>query len=299
MEHATREGAPVAASRLEKAILLAAVILPLVGTLYAIVLLWNRLVSWTDIALLVGFYVLTALGIGTGYHRMLTHRGFEAPAPVRAFWLILGSMALQGPAVEWAATHTKHHAKADTEEDPHTPLAGFWHAHTGWLFRDRIVRSGVWAKPFLADPVVVWVDKTFFVWATLGFVIPFLIGGWTGLLWGGLVRVFLVHHVTWSVNSVCHMFGSRPFATKDESRNEWIVGLLALGEGWHNNHHAAPKVAIHGFRWWQVDVNGLIIRAMARLRLIRNVVRPTAEMRKGRRSDEAPATVTLAALPRE
>jgi stearoyl-CoA desaturase (Delta-9 desaturase) len=256
-----------------KAVILLVVILPLVATVYAITLLWNRLVSWQDLALLAGMYVATGLGITVGYHRMLTHRGFDAPEPVRFIFLALGSASLQGPCVEWAATHVKHHAKADQEGDPHSPLHGFWHAHFGWLIRDPLIKDGVWAKPFEKDRTAHFVNNTWFVWAGLGLLIPFAIGGWTGLLWGGLVRIFLLHHVTWSVNSVCHTFGWRDYETKDASRNEPIVGLLALGEGWHNNHHASPRTAIHGFKWWQIDGSGYLIRAMARLGIARNVVR--------------------------
>ncbi|HWG89942.1 MAG TPA: acyl-CoA desaturase [Candidatus Thermoplasmatota archaeon] len=282
-----------------KAALLAIVFLPLAATGYAIYLLWNRFVTPLDLALLAGMYVATAMGIGIGFHRMLTHRGFDAPAPVRAFWLILGSMAVQGPIIEWAATHLKHHAKADQEGDPHSPLEGFWHAHLGWLLRDGVVTSGVYAKPFWNDPVTVFVHRTFFLWATLGFLLPaglgYAFGGgwpgfWGGLLWGGLVRVFLVHHVTWSVNSICHSFGKRPWQTRDQSRNEWIVGLLALGEGWHNNHHAFPKSAIHGFRWWQFDLNAYVILAMEKLRLVRDVQKPTQEQLQRRHKRDHPSS---------
>jgi len=284
-------------SFLHKVVLVVMVVGPLVATAYAIVLLWNRAVSWPDLAILAGMYIASAVGIGIGYHRMLTHRGFDAPAPVRAFFLALGSMAVEGPAIEWAATHVKHHAKADQEGDPHSPLEGFWHAHLGWLFRDRMVRSGVWAKPFENDRVAHFIDRTFWVWAVLGFLIPAGLGYawngwnglWTGVLWGGVVRVGLVHHVTWSVNSICHTFGRRPFATKDESRNQWVVGILSLGEGWHNNHHASPQTAVHGFEWWQVDINGYIIRTMDKLRLIKHVHydRPRAA-RRARRGQREP-----------
>jgi stearoyl-CoA desaturase (Delta-9 desaturase) len=270
---------------LRKAILLLVVVLPLLAVVVAIALVWNRWVTAVDVALLVGMYVATAVGIGVGYHRLLTHRSFDAPAPVKLAFLALGGMALQGPAIEWAATHQKHHAKADKEGDPHSPLDGFWHAHVGWMFRDRIVRSGVWAKPFREDRVVVLADRTFWLWAVLGFAIPASIGYgfggwhgfWTGALWGGAVRVFLGHHVTWAVNSVCHSFGRRAFRTSDESRNEWVVGLLALGEGWHNNHHAFPKAAFHGMGRWQLDINAWVIRGLRRVGLARDVWMPRAE----------------------
>ena len=279
-----------------KAVLLLAVIGPLVGTVVAVNLLWNRLVSWTDIWLLVGMYVVTAMGIGVGYHRMLTHRSFDAPPAVRYFFLALGSMALQGPAVEWAATHVKHHAKSDKEGDPHSPLEGFFHAHVGWLFRDRMIKGGVWAKPFEGDKVAHAIDRTFWVWAILGFLLPagigYLMGGWfgfwTGMLWGGVVRVFLGHHITWSVNSVCHTFGQREFESNDESRNQWVVGLLGLGEGWHNNHHAFPKAAYHGMKWYQFDFNAIIIRTLKRVGLARNVWMPRPEDMDARRVRRQP-----------
>jgi stearoyl-CoA desaturase (Delta-9 desaturase) len=254
------------------------------------------------------------MGIGIGFHRMLTHRSFESSAPVRFFWLALGSMALQGPAVEWAATHTKHHAKSDKEGDPHSPLEGFWHAHVGWLFRDRIVKQGVWAKPFENDKIALMVDKTFYVWAVLGFVLPGLMGlalggtwahFWTGVLWGGVVRVFLGHHVTWSVNSVCHTFGRREFESNDASRNEWVVGLLGLGEGWHNNHHAFPKAAYHGMKWYQIDLNAYVIRVMKRVGLVKNVWMPRKADMEARRvknrgnPSPAGAATTLMAAKRE
>ncbi len=281
---ATPEGTRVA-SALEKGVIATVVVLPLLATLAAIVLLWNRYVTAVDLWILVGMYVATAMGIGVGYHRMLTHRSFDSPAPVRLFFLALGSMALQGPAIEWAATHTKHHAKSDKEGDPHSPLHGFFHSHIGWLFRDRVIKQSIWAKGFEGDRVAHFIDRTWGLWTALGFLIPagigYAFGGWvglgTGVLWGGLVRVALVHHVTWSVNSVCHTFGRRAFDSHDASRNEWVVGLLALGEGWHNNHHAFPKAAYHGMRWWQFDFNATVIRLLKRVGLARNVWMPTAE----------------------
>ncbi len=259
-----------------KLLLLIAVIGPLVATAYAVMRVWNLYVTWQDLAIFAGMYILTAFGVTIGYHRMLTHRGFDAPPLVRGFFLAAGAMALQGPPTDWGATHVKHHAKADQDGDPHSPVEGFFHAHLGWLFRDRMVRGGVWAKPFREDRVVRFVDRTEGVWIVLGFLIPFLLGGWTGLLWGGAVRVFLLHHVTWSVNSVCHTFGARPYETKDQSRNEPVVGILALGEGWHNNHHASPRSAIHGHKWWQLDPSGYMILTLEKLGLARNVVRAPA-----------------------
>jgi stearoyl-CoA desaturase (delta-9 desaturase) len=227
----------------------------------------------------LGLYALTVLGIGIGFHRMLTHKSFDAPGPVRFVFLALGSMAVEGPAIEWAATHLKHHAKADRDGDPHSPLEGFWHAHFGWLIRTPMIIEDVYGRPYKQDRVARLVDRTFWAWVLLGFLLPFGIGyaahGWlgafTGVVWGGFIRVGMVHHVTWSVNSICHTFGRQPFATPDRSKNEWIVGLLAFGEGWHNNHHAFPRSAAHGLRWWQFDLSAYIIRFLAWIRLARNV----------------------------
>lgn len=255
----------------QKILLLFVVTVPIVALVVAIYQLWNRSVGPPELGLLVGLYALTTLGIGMGFHRMLTHKAFEARAPVRFILLVLGSMALEGPARNWAATHTKHHAKADRDGDPHSPLEGFWHAHMGWLFSHGQTVEEVYYRNLPDDRVTRFVTKTFWVWAVLGFVIPFLVAGWTGLVWGGLVRVFFNHHITWSVNSVCHTFGRQPYQTPDRSRNEWVVGLLALGEGWHNNHHAYPRSAVHGLRWWQFDLSAYIIRFLAWLRLVRDV----------------------------
>ncbi len=254
------------------------VVIPLIGTAAAMVLLWNRYVFPSDIILLVAFYGLTVIGITVGYHRMLTHHGFESHPLVRAVLLILGAMSFEGPPDRWAATHIKHHAHSDQEEDPHTPIGGFWHAHMGWLFSNRnFVEAKEYAPHLLKDPVVMFVSRWVPLWSALSLILPFLLGGWTGLLWGGAVRIFLVNHVTWSVNSVCHVFGKHPFLTADASRNHWIVGLLAFGEGWHNNHHAFPPNAFHGLHWWQFDLAGLIIRGMERLGLMWNVRRVSKE----------------------
>ncbi|MHB8573741.1 MAG: acyl-CoA desaturase [Dehalococcoidia bacterium] len=259
-----------------KTIMLALVLIPFAGTVLAIRLLWQRAVGWDDLLLAVCMYVPISLGITIGYHRYLTHRGFRTILPIKVLLLILGSMALEGPAITFVANHRKHHALADQQGDPHSPVDGFFHAHVGWIFGGKSADPTVYARDLQADRLVVWIHRLFPLWAVLSLVIPFAIGGWHGLLWGGLVRIFLTHHVTWSVNSVCHTFGSRPFATKDRSRNQWIVGLLALGEGWHNNHHAFPRGALHGLRWWQFDLSGLTIRLLERTRLAWDVQRVTA-----------------------
>lgn len=264
-----------------KTTILLIVLIPLIATALALRLLWQRAVHAPDLILLAVMYALVALGVTVGYHRMLTHRSFRAHMVVKLLLLILGSMAFEGPAIQWAATHTKHHARADREGDPHSPVDGFFHAHLGWIFHDGDADPRVYCRHLLNDRIVTFLSKTFLLWAVLSLALPFgvgwLIGGWdfalTGMLWGGLVRMFLTHHVTWSVNSVCHTFGRREFETTDRSRNEWIVGLLAFGEGWHNNHHAFPRSAFHGLHWWQFDVSSYIIWMLERLGLARDVYR--------------------------
>src|SRR6266571_757938 len=261
-----------------KAVVLAVVIIPLLATIFAIGLLWQRAVYWSDLVLLVTMYTFVALGVTVGYHRMLTHRSFRPHPVIKCVLLILGSMAWEGPALEWAATHIKHHAQADREGDPHSPVEGFFHAHLGWLFNDRTADPNVYCRNLVQDPMVTFISRTFLLWAVLSLLIPFALGGWTGLLWGGLARIFLTHHVTWSVNSVCHTFGKREFETNDRSRNEWIVGLLAFGEGWHNNHHAFPRSAFHGLHWWQFDLSGYFIWMLEQLGLARDVYRVSPAM---------------------
>jgi stearoyl-CoA desaturase (delta-9 desaturase) len=264
-------------SPLEKIGIIISVIAPLLGTFYAIYLLWGGLVHWRDIAIMGGMYFLAAIGITVGYHRMLTHRSFQAHPIARFIFLVLGSMALQGAAIDWASTHIKHHATTDTEDDPHSPVAGFFHAHLGWLVTADKPEPEIYGRWLLKDRMVLFMSRTFLLWSAIGFVVPFLLGGWTGLLWGGLVRIFLLNHVTWSVNSVCHTFGRRMFDTTDLSKNNWVVGLLAMGEGWHNNHHAFPRSAFHGQRWWQFDMSSYIIWSMERLGIAWNVWRIPAE----------------------
>ena len=281
-------------TRTEKTVNLAAVALPFAATLAAVVLLWNRVVHPADLAILAAMYLLTALGITVGYHRMLTHRAFLAPKPVEYALAALGSMAVQGPVISWVADHRKHHAHADVEGDPHSPhvghdggvrgvLQGLWHAHVGWLFSEqgRAARRR-YAPDLCEDRGMRLINRNFHWLVLAGLLLPAL-AGWaltgslagaaTGLLWGGLVRLFFVHHVTWSVNSVCHFLGTRRFDVDDESRNVFWLALPSLGESWHHNHHAFPRSARHGLRWWEIDLTGLVIAGLARLGLARNVVR--------------------------
>ena len=260
------------------------VIIPLVAVVTAIALLWNKYIFATDLYLLLFFYSFSILGIGIGYHRLLTHDGFKTFAPIRAFFILCGCMTLEGKPLAWTATHVKHHAHSDHEDDPHSPLEGFWHGHVGWVFsQENFEDPKVYCPHLLEDKVTMFAERTYFLWPVLSFVACYAIGGWTGVLWGGLVRVFLTTHVTWSVNSICHTFGPRGFETTDESRNNWIIGLLAFGEGWHNNHHAFPRSAFHGMRWYQFDLSGLIIRFMEKVGLVWEVQRIGQETQEAHR----------------
>jgi len=264
---------------IRKIVMLVVVVLPFLATLLAIELLWQSAVNWTDLALLIAFNVIGGLGVTVGFHRMLTHRSFQPHPIVKFIFLVFGSMAVEGPALQWAAIHIKHHAHSDRDGDPHSPVEGFWHAHMGWMFKSTDADPNTYCRNLVRDPMVVFVSRTFLLWVILSLAIPFAIGGWTGLLWGGLVRIFFTHHITWSVNSVCHTFGKREFETRDQSRNEWIVGLLGLGEGWHNNHHAFPRSAFHGLHWWQFDLSGYVIWTLERVGLVRDVYRVSPAMR--------------------
>ena len=278
-----------------RAVTLLAVVLPLLGLVAAVVLLWGHGFSWVHLGLLLGMYLLTVLGITVGFHRLFTHRAFEAKRSVQAVFAVLGSMAVQGPLLEWVALHRRHHQHSDGEEDPHSPhahgggvrgvLRGMWHAHVGWMFSRDPEDLSRYVGDLQADTLIRRVSSTWTLWSAFGLVLPAVLGGlitwtWTGVLlgfiWGGLTRVFLVHHVTWSINSVCHLWGTRPFRSHDESRNNAIFGVIGLGEGWHNNHHAFPTSARHGLRWWEFDASYLIIRGLELCGLAWKVRVPTA-----------------------
>ncbi|MBM3231608.1 acyl-CoA desaturase [Candidatus Peregrinibacteria bacterium] len=281
-------------------VILIYVILPFVTVITAAVLLWNRYVFWTDIALMLVLQFFCTLGITVGYHRMLTHDSFKAVWPVRAFFIMCGCMALEGKPIEWVATHIKHHAFSDDDDDPHSPLKSFFHAHMGWLFSSaNFADPKEYAPDLLRNRLVVFIDRLYFLWVSFAFLIPFALGGFTGLLWGGFVRVFLTTHITWSVNSICHTFGGRAFETTDESRNNWIVGLLAFGEGWHNNHHAFPKNAFHGMWWYQFDLSGLVIRALEGTGLAWDVQRVTDDAIDAHRTKSVSMIESIAQLKQD
>jgi stearoyl-CoA desaturase (delta-9 desaturase) len=282
-----------------KIINLVGVVLPFVGLIAAIVLLWHQAVGPLELGLMLGLYVITCLGVTLGYHRMFTHRALEASRPFRAAIAVLGSMAVQGSVIKWVADHRKHHAYTDRDGDPHSPhlagpgfwgaAKGLWHAHIGWLFKTvGTADRQRFAPDLMKDRTMRVIDKLFGLWVTLSFAIPFalgwIIGGgigaaFTALLWGGLVRVFFLHHITWSINSVCHFFGRRRFKVKDESRNVFWLAPFSMGEAWHHNHHAFPTSAFHGLKLWErlTDPTGLVITVLEKLGLVWNVVRISPE----------------------
>jgi stearoyl-CoA desaturase (delta-9 desaturase) len=289
-------------SKLEKYANLVAVLVPFAAFATAVILLWNDLVGPTDLVILAGLYLFSAFGITIGYHRLLTHRSFDAPRPVRYALAIMGQTAVQGPVVDWVADHRKHHAFTDEDGDPHSPhlhggglkgaLHGLYHAHVGWLFvtQGRADRRR-YARDLMDDPVMKRISKAF-VWNALGglalaFALGLLVtgtvaGGLTALLWGGLVRVFFVHHITWSINSICHFFGRRRFDVDDHSTNVFWLALPSFGEAWHHNHHTFPRSADHGLKRWEkaMDPAGMVIAGLEKLGLAWNVVRITPERQR-------------------
>lgn len=284
---------------LYKVVLLIWAIGPLVGTIWAMVLLWQQWIGWTELSLFVVGYLLTGMGITAGYHRLLTHSSFESHPVVRGTLLILGTMAAQGRPIDWASNHLKHHAHSDEEGDPHSPTEGLFHAHMGWFFTGSPPDRKRYGAKLEADPLVSFVDRTTLVWIVLGLAIPFAIAGWTGFLWGGLVRVFFLNHATFAVNSICHAFGAKDFATKDESRNNGLIAFLTLGEGWHNNHHAFPAMAFHGMSWRQFDPTAVFIKVLVWLRLAKNpkVPRPELVARRKAKGEAEPATTSTTTTP--
>ena len=292
-------------SRSSRIINLTGVVLPFAAFIAAVILLWNRLVGPADLTLLAIFYVLTGVGITVGFHRLFTHRAFQTYRPIQYAFAVLGTMALQGSVITWVADHRKHHAHTDAEGDPHSPhltagtgvrgaLGGLFYAHMGWLFSEvGEADKQKYAPDLVEDPGMAQVNRRYLLWIAGSLALPGLFGflftgtlwgAFTGFLWGGLVRIFLLHHVTWSINSVCHFFGRRRFATEDHSTNVFWLSLLSFGESWHHNHHAFPRSAFHGLRGWELDPGGWVIRGLKRLHLAWDVVEITPERQHQRLS---------------
>src|SRR5437868_4134058 len=282
-------------TRKERTANLVGVVVPFVGVIVAIGLLWNRAVDGVDLAILGAMYLLTAVGVTVGFHRLLTHRAFQTYPWLERAFAVLGSLSVQGSVMDWVADHRKHHAHADKEGDPHSPhvghgsgLSGLWHAHTGWLLETQGLADWKrYAGELYDDPRMRRIGRRFPLLVLISLLVPtvagFILHGFTlggalrGYIWGGLVRIFLVHHVTWSVNSICHFFGSRRFQTDDLSTNVAWLAIPSLGESWHHNHHAFPRSARHGLRWYELDISALIITGLEKLGLAWGVVRVPPE----------------------
>jgi len=274
------------ARRLERRVTLATVLLPYAGLAGGIFLFWNRGVNRLDLAVFGVMYCVTVLGIGMGFHRLMAHRAYQATTFLKTAIVIAGSMAAQGPVIFWTAVHRRHHSYSDREGDPHSPhlhgegaleiVKGLWHSHMGWLFNHELTDWGTYVRDLLHDRLIFKLNRMYFLWIMLGLLLPAAAEGlitmsWLGFargfLWGGLIRVLVVHHTTWSINSVCHVFGSQPYQVKDHSTNNVILAIPTFGESWHNNHHAFPSSAVHGLEWWQVDITGSMIKLCALLGL--------------------------------
>jgi stearoyl-CoA desaturase (delta-9 desaturase) len=271
-------------------------LVPFAALLVAVPLVWGWGMTWIDLALAAAFYVFATLGVTVGYHRYFTHSAFKASRPLRIALAVAGSMAVQGSVIFWVASHRRHHAFADREGDPHSPwlfgtsasalLRGFWHAHMGWMFSREVTNADRFAPDLVADGDLRVVNRYFWLWITLSLALPALLGGlltwswWgavTAFFWAGLVRIAFLHHVSWSVNSICHLIGERPFASRDKAANFWPLAVLSMGESWHNSHHADPTCARHGVLRGQVDISARVIRTFEQLGWATDVRWPRAD----------------------
>jgi len=306
-------------TRLHRNVNIGAVVIPFIAVIAAVPMLWNELIGWTDVALFSAMYFVSTMGITVGYHRLLTHRAFQTHKATQYTFAVLGSMGLQGSVMDWVADHRKHHAHTDEEGDPHSPhvghgsgLRGLWHAHTGWLMETH--GQADWKKyaaELYEDPGMRRIGRMFPWLAYLSLLIPTVLGfvlhGFTaegalrGLVWGGLVRAFFLHHVTWSINSICHFFGKRRFAIEDRSTNVWWIALPSMGEAWHHNHHAFPRSASHGLARREIDISAGVIWVMEKLGLAWNVVRIAPERQAAKLAGAAkpPAPAAAPAPERE
>jgi stearoyl-CoA desaturase (delta-9 desaturase) len=239
--------------------------------------------SWEGLAAaVILWWVSGSLGIGMGFHRLLTHRGFKTPKPVEYFLTVCGLLTLEGGAIDWVTTHRIHHAHTETALDPHTPRDGKWWAHMGWIFTgtaqkhdEAVMRR--YAPDLMKDPVHVFLNRFFYVPVIISGLLLLALGGWSVLFWGLFLRTLVGLHITWLVNSVTHLWGTRRFETTDDSTNNWWVALLTFGEGWHNNHHAHPVSARHGLRWYEIDFNWYGIRTLQLLGLAKNIKQVQAD----------------------
>ena len=279
---------------------LTAVIVPFLAFILAVVLLWNKAIGAIDLAIFFVMYFITGLGVTVGYHRLLTHRAFQVSKPVEYAFAVAGSMALEGPPIAWVADHRLHHAHTDVEGDPHSPhvgdgsgLKGLWHAHSGWLMKTQGgAEFRKYAPDLCEDKGMRWISRNFLPIVGIGLLIPFLAGfilhGFSltaalyTLLWAGFVRIFFIHHVTWSINSICHFFGKRRFDVEDKSTNVAWLAIVTFGESWHHNHHAFPRSARQGLGRWELDPSAMFIWMLEKVGIAKNVVRITPERQRER-----------------
>ncbi|MEU8076502.1 acyl-CoA desaturase [Catellatospora citrea] len=276
---------------------------PFVGLLAAVPIAWGWGLSGVDLTLAITTYLISGFGIAAGYHRHLTHGSFKARRGLRIALAVAGSLAVEGSPTQWVANHRRHHAFSDREGDPHSPwrygtsvtavLKGLFHAHVGWMFRREVSNRARFAPDLVADRDIRVVDRLFGPLAAVSLLSPAVVGGlvtgtWAGALsaffWAGLVRMAVLHHVTWSVNSICHVVGERPFVSKDRATNFWPLAILSFGESWHNSHHADPTGARHGVLRGQIDPAARLIWIFEKLRLARDVRWPVAERLDAKRA---------------
>ena len=295
---------PQSKSALERVLLVIFVVLPFLAVLAAVPLAWSAgFLGWTDAAIFAVFYVVTGLGVTVGYHRYFTHGSFKARRPLRIALAVAGSLSLEMSVIDWVATHRRHHKYSDAEGDPHSPwrfgndwkalTKGLFFAHVGWLFSSERTNRKRYAPDLVADKDIARVDRNFTWLVVASLLVPALLGGlltwsWFGALtaffWASLVRVSLLHHVTWSINSVCHVFGNEDFTVRDRSRNVWWLAIPSFGESWHNLHHADPTCARHGALRGQLDPSARVIRWFEQLGWAHNVRWPNEERLAAKRA---------------
>jgi len=296
IDEASTAPLPALAPLRDRVLTMVAIILPTLGVVTAAFTVWGWGFQWVDLGLLLGMYAATMLAITVGFHRLFTHGAFETNRLTQLLFAVVGSMAVQGSLFHWVAVHRRHHQFSDKANDPHTPyplkggwrglLKGIWHAHIGWFFEADTPNISRYVHDLEKSRALRVVSRLFPLWIVLGLALPAALGGWmtgtwrgalTGLIWGGLVRVFVVYHISWSINSACHLWGARPFESGDLSRNNFLFGVLAMGEGWHNTHHAFPNSARHGLRWWQLDASYWLIKALSWMKLAWNLRLPSEQ----------------------
>jgi stearoyl-CoA desaturase (delta-9 desaturase) len=267
------------------------------GLVVAAFLLATGQYSTVDLQLFVAFFLLTTLGLSLGFHRLATHRSYKPHPLLRFLFLAMGTISFQAPVTYWVAMHIKHHACADRDGDPHSPVVeGFWHGHYGWTFSyKRDLAFEEYKRVIVNDPMLMFFQHSYLLWLGLAIAVCFGIAGWSGVLWGFVLPTVISDHLTRFINSWGHLRGAAPFETGDNSRNNWWLALITHGDGWHNNHHAFPRAAFHGLRWYEVDLSGYIIRLLEWLGLATHVVRVPPEKIAGKLKGEI-GTAVLADL---